>query len=174
MSCPRSLQQRALVIALLAIGVDQTACSSSNPSGGGGGGQSGASGDAGFDGAAGARGRDGGPEAGDAGGDAGPICGGSQCGPHQVCVSMSCGGGAAVCTPAPDGGQCPSGLTYSATCAAGRPGCMDPPCSPPPPSCMDVPAACAAPPTCSCLSFTVCGAMPCASVVNGQVFCAFD
>ncbi len=131
-------------------------------SGGGAGGSAGSGGSSG--GATGAGGKGGalgtGGQGGATGGAAGhgPACGtGNPCSTGQACVHPSCGGGVAVCERLPDGGQCPSGWTYTALCATGLgPGCVPPPCTPPTPFCADVPAACAGTLTCGCFPTNVC------------------
>jgi hypothetical protein len=111
--------------------------------------------------------------------DAAPTpCG--TCGTNQICVRPSCGSGSGpVCNAiAGDSGSCPNGFTYSASCyrnAAWGPGCVPPPCTPPPPFCVDLPAACAGRLTCSCLDANVCrGGGQCGSILNGnEVWCGF-
>jgi hypothetical protein len=108
-----------------------------NAAHGGAGGTAGSGGQA----SGGASGR-GGQGAIGAGGEPGQIsCGNGQyCFVGEVCVHPSCGGGVAVCTALPDGGQCPSGWTYSTLCATGgRPGCTPPPCTPPNSFCATLP-----------------------------------
>jgi hypothetical protein len=110
-----------------------------------------ARGDAG-DAAADARGDagDGGPEAG-----TGPRCGAKTCAASEYCIQECFCGGAQLCTPAGDGGQCPSG-----TCEmpGGGMGCRQA-CDNPPPRCTVSLTSCAgAPPmpptdriiTCAC------------------------
>jgi hypothetical protein len=147
---------------------------------GGGGGDAGAT--AGAGGNAGAGGRatggtsgQGGDGAAGAGGAAGgtPCGSGQSCAPGRICVSPTCGGGPAVCTPLPDGGQCPSGWTYTALCASGvGPACLLPPCTPAAPFCADLPSSCGGTPTCSCLPTNVCeGNGECQFVSGFQVLC---
>jgi hypothetical protein len=156
------------------------------------GGQSGATGTAGKGGTTGAAGQGGatggttghGGAAGGgrggtgAAGQGGTVCGtGAPCTGGRVCVHPNCGGGIAVCENLPDGGQCPSGWTYSSFCATGvGPGCTPPPCTPPPPYCVDLPAACSGTPTCSCLPTNVCtqngGSGSCQFANIGEVTCA--
>ena len=97
-----------------------------------------------------------GPEPGDAGG-----C--SACGAGQLCVYPSCGGGTAQpCSALNDAGGCPVGWSYSNQCLNGitaSPGCMPPPCVPPPPFCVDLPATCNGTANCSCLPNNVCEVM---------------
>jgi hypothetical protein len=120
-------------------------------------------------GAAGAGGRDASADA----GDGGIACGGQQCGANQVCVHASCGGGVpAACTALQDGGTCPTGWTYMASCPnLGHAGCAPPPCTPPAPKCAAIPVGCGGTATCRCLPSDLCSAGSCASVVDGQVFC---
>jgi hypothetical protein len=106
-------------------------------------------------------------------------CGSITCRGDQVCVQPSCGGGIAVCIPLGDAGQCPDGYVETAQCSptSSGPGCVPPPCDPPPPKCVDVPAACSGAPTCGCLPNDVCNQSNgqyggfCTSVSNGQVLC---
>lgn len=141
-----------------------TAGSTGNGGGGGaiagiGGGPDGSSG-----GAAGAGGKGEVSGSGGRGGAAGGAgaqgtpCGSTgTCSAGQVCVHPSCGGGTASCERMLDGGQCPSGWTYTGSCASsGGPGCEPPPCTPPAAYCADVPSACSGSPTCSCLPANVC------------------
>jgi hypothetical protein len=66
--------------------------------------------------------------------DAGPfLCGATECTePNAVCVH-SCCGGAIICAPREDGGECPPGLQVSPTCPVQQP-CSNV-CTPPPPKC---------------------------------------
>jgi hypothetical protein len=156
------------------------ACSSASPSSDGGtggstetGGQGGATGGTG--GAAG-----GGHGGAGAAGQGGTACGSAApCTTGQICVRPSCGGGAVVCEKLPDGGQCPSGWTYTSSCASGvGPGCLPAPCTSPPPFCADVPAACSGTPSCSCLPINLCqqngGSGSCQFVTSAEVMCGSD
>jgi hypothetical protein len=92
--------------------------------------------------------------------DGGPLsCGSETCGANQYCVHPTCGGGVGTsCTPTPDGG-CPAGWRFSATCPIAQhlgPGCVPPPCTPPPGFCNDLHGACSAGLSCSCLPSNVC------------------
>jgi hypothetical protein len=136
--------------------------------GGGGAGTGGTTGAGGASGSTGAGGAAGATGTGGTGG--GVPCGGVSCRADQVCVHPSCGGGAQVCIPLGDAGQCQSGWTMTNQCpTSGGPGCVPPPCDPPPPKCVDIPAACSGAPMCSCLPDTVC------TQTNGQYggICAF-
>jgi hypothetical protein len=150
-------------------------------SGTGGGGDTGAGGSSGGStgtgGKGGALGTGGqGGATGGAGGG-GTDCGSAEpCSTGQICVHLSCGGGVAVCDKLPDGGQCPSGWTFTANCATGvGPGCIPPPCTPPPPVCADLPAACAGTISCSCLPTNICtqngGSGSCQFVYSTGVMC---
>jgi hypothetical protein len=119
--------------------------------------------------------------AGGAGGAAGgSTCGAASCGTNQICVHPGCGGAPLPCTPVGDGGQCPSGWTFTPACfqpGGSGPGCQPPPCIPPPAFCTDLPASCAGVPTCSCLPRNICqqpgGAYggECGFVMDRQVGC---
>ena len=158
------------------------ACSnpSSNSDAGGTGGVTASGGAPGTGGNGGARKTGGrGGATGGAGGH-GPACGSvGPCSTDQVCVQPGCGGGPAVCERLPDGGQCPSGWTYTDSCATGvGPGCTPPPCTPAPPFCADLPAACAGTATCGCLPANVCqqnggsgSSDTCQFVTNTEVIC---
>jgi len=191
----------AVFAAVFAATFSVLACSNSSPNGDGGtggstgtGGGGGAkSGNAGGGGDTGAGGSNGGstgtggnggvPGTGGQGGATGgtgghgTACGSAEpCSTGQICVHPSCGGGVAVCEKLPDGGQCPSGWTYTANCATGvGPGCVPPPCTPPPPFCADLPAACAGTPTCSCLPTNICtqngGSGGCQVAYSTEVMC---
>jgi hypothetical protein len=128
-------------------------------------------------GAAGAFGTGGqGGAIGGAGGHGTPCGSGAPCSTGQICVRPSCGGGVAVCEKLPDGGQCPSGWTYTGNCATGvGPGCIPPPCTPPPPFCADLPAACSGTPSCVCIPTSLCqengGTGGCQFVTSTELMC---
>jgi hypothetical protein len=113
---------------------------------------------------------------GGAGGHGNPCSSAEPCSTGQICVHLSCGSGVAVCEELPDGGQCPSGWAYTANCATGvGPGCIPPPCTPPPPFCADVPGACSGTPTCNCLPTNLCiqngGSGGCQFANSTEVMC---
>src|SRR5204863_706480 len=111
-----------------------------NAGAGGLGGTGGAGGDAGRGGTGGGTGGSGGSNA----------CGTRVCTSSEICVHPRCGGGAPICDPVPDGGQCPSGWTFQSLCPGSPPGpgCLPPPCTPPAPFCTAVPASCSGTPSC--------------------------
>jgi hypothetical protein len=147
--------------------------------GGAGADAAGGSGATGGAGAAGGSGGSGGSGA--AGGaDGGSTCGATVCRTNQFCVHPSCGGALQPCTAAGDGGQCPSGWTFTPTCfrpGGTGPGCQPPPCIPPPPFCADLPASCPAVPTCGCFPRTICQQPggpyggECGLIMDRQVMC---
>jgi len=149
----------------------------------GGAGASGSGGTSGSGGAGGRGGSGGNAGHGGSGGGTGGTGGVKACGTHlcttgEICVHPSCGGIALPCVPLPDGGQCPSGYTYSSFCATfgstpgSGPGCQPPPCTPPAPYCLAVPASCGTSVTCSCLPANVCqGGGACVLVSGGEVLC---
>jgi hypothetical protein len=95
----------------------------------------------------------------DASGDGSGICQGVTCGPNDVCVHPSCGGGVPICQPVDDAGMCPPGWQHQPNCfQAGYagPGCAPPPCQPPAPFCAPKPPACGNTVTCNCLPFNIC------------------
>ncbi|HMF42293.1 MAG TPA: hypothetical protein VKQ32_16590 [Polyangia bacterium] len=145
---------------------------------GGSGGTTGVGGSGGAGGSSGTGGAAGGGGTTGTGGTGGVACGGVACGSNQVCAHPSCGGGVAVCIPLGDAGQCAAGFTMTDQCSPGSgPGCIPPPCDPPPPRCVDVPPACLGAPSCSCLPSNVCQQPngqfggSCANVSNGSVLC---
>jgi hypothetical protein len=147
-------------------------------SGGAAGGQAGTAGSASTGGTAGTAGTVGTAGSTGTGGAGHLACGSTTCGANQVCVNPSCGGGAEVCLPLGDAGQCPTGFTRTDQCSPGSgPGCVPPPCDPPPPVCVDISPACGPLPTCSCLPANVCQQQngqfggTCATVKSGQVLC---
>jgi len=150
-------------------GADAGGGAAGGGSGGAAAGHAGTTGTAGTVGSAGSTGT----------GGAGQLaCGSATCGANQICVSPSCGSGVQVCLPLGDAGQCPAGFKRTDQCSPGSgPGCVPPPCEPPPPFCVDIPSACGATPTCSCLAANVCQQQngqyggTCATVSNGRVFC---
>jgi hypothetical protein len=152
-------------------------CGSSTSGGDGGDGAGGSGGAAGAAGSAGHEGGGASGTGGQAGGGAGGSggCGGLTCSSTQVCVHPSCGGAAPQCVAVPAQG-CPSGWAPVTLCtyASGGsgPGCLPPPCTPPPAFCADVPAACGGTPTCACLGGTICrGNGACGFVSGDQVGC---
>jgi hypothetical protein len=103
-------------------------------------------------------------------------CGAQTCGPNQVCVHLTCGGGPLQCTFLNDAGGCPPGWRYASVCALppsghAGPGCL-PTCVTPAPFCQDIPSSCAGPSlACTCLQ-SVCGStQSCASVQGHDVTC---
>ncbi len=106
-------------------------------------------------------------------------CGSQTCGPTQLCVHLTCGGGPqGYCNLLDDAGGCPAGSQYESTCphpgVASGPGCV-PTCVTPAPSCQDVPAACAgSSPECTCLA-NVCGSsQQCITVQGPDVTCGAE
>jgi hypothetical protein len=80
----------------------------------------------------------------DRGSDGGVRCGSRTCAPSELCIQECFCGGAAVCMPAPDGGQC----VGSPACQrpGGGAGCQQP-CDNPPPRCVTSLASCAGAPS---------------------------
>ena len=64
-------------------------------------------------------------------------CGTAVCPGTDYCVHPCCGGAPPACLPLMDGGTCPTGTSYRASCGLGAPGpgCMPDPCTPPAPYC---------------------------------------
>jgi hypothetical protein len=156
-------------LSVLIVALGLVACSSTqsgSDAGQGGTGPVGAGGTGGVAGVSGASGGHSGT------GGAGTItCGTSSCTSGQICVHPSCGGGVPPqCVPlVVDGGQCAIGWTYQTRCPIGSgtvPGCVPPPCTPPPQLCAPLPSACAGTPSCTCLPSTVC--MPNGATTGGQ------
>jgi len=157
---------RVTAAVLLAGGATLLGACSSDAGRAGGGGTTGAAGSGGTTGSGGV--------------DGGVTCGDTRCGSNQLCVNPSCGGVLIeICFPLGDAAACPDGYRMKDDCSTtGGPGCVVPPCTPPPPSCADIPAACAGTPSCSCLPREVCqqpnglgGHCAFVNVNNGQVSC---
>ena len=106
-------------------------------------------------------------------GDTGGVpCGGSTCQATQICLTFGGGGGPMPCAPPGDGGNCPEGSEYTASCRD-RPGagCLP---APPPPRCADHPAGCPADqPACACAPKDVClyQSYVCSTVSGRTVSC---
>lgn len=118
----------------------------------------------------------------DAGFDAsvGIACGGSTCGPNQLCVHQLCGGGPIACMPVSDAGTCPTGWQHNTSCpvAPGGNGCDPPPCTDPPPYCADIPKACLplggpSMAFCPCAD-SVCQAGSCIAMSGRNIQCAAE
>jgi hypothetical protein len=99
------------------------------------------------------------PPPSDASNDGPGACQGITCGPNDVCVHPTCGGGVPFCQPVDDAGMCPPGWQHQPICSqagSAGPGCSPPPCQPPAPFCAPKPAACGSTVTCNCLPFDIC------------------